>query len=115
MYSTLPTLNNKKITAMFYVHLFLKAMYRKEEINVVFPKSAAAYAWQFEVLKLRKAVASYVKQVEQTQRGGKKHGQRSKTAIVTEMNSERERLTGSMLKSILVNSAITTARKLIIL
>lgn len=101
---------------MFYVHLFLKAMYRKEEINVVFPKSAAAYAWQFEVLKLRKAVASYVKQVEQTQRGGKKkHGQRSKTAIVTEMNSERERLTGSMLKSILVNSAITTARKLIIL
>lgn len=29
MYSTLPTLNNKKITAMFYVHLFLKAMYRK--------------------------------------------------------------------------------------
>lgn len=57
---------------MFYVHLFLKAMYRKEEINVVFPKSAAAYAWQFEVLKLRKAVASYVKQVEQTQRGGKK-------------------------------------------
>lgn len=31
MYSTLPTLNNKKITAMFYVHLFLKAMYRKTE------------------------------------------------------------------------------------
>lgn len=40
MYSTLPTLNNKKITAMFYVHLFLKAMYRKREINFVFPKSA---------------------------------------------------------------------------
>lgn len=112
MYSTLPTLNNKKITAMFYVHLFLKAMYRKEEINVVFPKSAAAYAWQFEVLKLRKAVASYVSRRSEEE---KKHGQRSKTAIVTEMNSERERLTGSMLKSILVNSAITTARKLIIL
>lgn len=29
MYSTLATLNNKKITAMFYVHLFLEAMYRK--------------------------------------------------------------------------------------
>ena len=56
---------------MFYVHLFLKAMYRKREINFVFPKSASTYAWQFEVLKLRKAVASYVKQVEQTQRGGK--------------------------------------------
>lgn len=37
MYS-LPTLNNKKITAMFYVHLFLKAMYRKEnQIFFVFP------------------------------------------------------------------------------
>lgn len=30
MYSSLPTLNNKKITAMFYVHLFLNAMYRKK-------------------------------------------------------------------------------------
>lgn len=27
---SLPTLNNKKITAMFYVHLFLKAMYIKK-------------------------------------------------------------------------------------
>lgn len=33
MYSALPTLNNKKITAMFYVHLFLKAMYRKKTIH----------------------------------------------------------------------------------
>lgn len=45
MYSSLPTLNNKKITAMFYVHLFLNAMYRKKQkknlffvvVVVVFP------------------------------------------------------------------------------
>lgn len=48
MYSTLPTLNNKKITAMFYVHLFLKAMYRKKKrkkqktkTDFVFPECAA--------------------------------------------------------------------------
>lgn len=90
---------------MFYVHLFLEAMYRKREkkkkINFVFPKPAFTYAWQLE---LQKAVASYVKR-------GRANAARKKTRA--EVNSERERLTGSMLKSIPVNIARTTARKLI--
>lgn len=61
MYSTRPTLNNKKITAMFYVHLFLKAMYRKrEKINLCLHIRLA------EVLKLQKAIASYVKKRKKT-------------------------------------------------
>lgn len=52
MYSTLPTLNNKKITAMFYVHLFLKAMYRKTERKkrkINFPKTCLRVAvWSVE-------------------------------------------------------------------
>ncbi len=114
MYSTFPTLNNKKITAMFYVHLFLKAMYkeRKKKNQLCISKICLHIRLAVEVLKLQKAIASYVKQVEQTQRG-RKHRHNSNTATVTEINSERERLTGSMLESILVNIARTTARKLI--
>lgn len=89
---------------MFYVHLFLKAMYRKrrkknQRISKICPHIRLAV----EVLKLQKVIASYVKQVEQTQRG-RKHRQKSNTATVTEMDSERERLSGSMLESIPVTS-----------
>lgn len=102
---------------MFYVHLFLKAMYRKikkkKKNQLCISKICPHIRLAVEVLKLQKAIASYVKQVEQTQRGRRRR-QKSNTAIVTEINSERERLTGSMLKSILVNIARTTARKLII-
>lgn len=44
MYSTLLTLNNKKITAMFYVHLILKGMYRKKTSKLYF-QTASTYAW----------------------------------------------------------------------
>lgn len=55
MYSTLSTLNNKKITAMFYVHLFLKAMYmeKQSEENELF-KLPQQKAWQSKFWSCRK-------------------------------------------------------------
>lgn len=57
---------------MFYVHLFLKAMYRegknkqnKNKSTLYFQRSASTHAWQSEVWKPQRAVASHVKQVEQ--------------------------------------------------
>lgn len=55
---------------MFYVHLFLTAMYKKQKTKkstLYFQRSASAYVRQSKVLKLQKAVASRVKQVELTQ------------------------------------------------
>lgn len=45
---------------MFYVHLFLKAMYRKrkKKINVVFPKICPHIRPAVQELKLQKVVAS---------------------------------------------------------
>lgn len=78
MYSTLPTLNNKKITAMFYVHLFLKAMYRKttgKNKNWLcisrMCRICRCTLSSWKKLKLQKAVASNVEEAERTQRRGK--------------------------------------------
>lgn len=53
---------------MFYVHLFLRAMYRKINSISKKKKSAKTHAWQF-VLKPQKAIASYVKQASKCSKG----------------------------------------------
>lgn len=45
---------------MFYVHLFLKAMYRKKRFTLYFPKSAYTYI-HLAVEAAESHIASYVK------------------------------------------------------
>lgn len=52
---------------MFYVHLFLEAMYRKMKIYINISKICPHICLAVKVLKLKKA--SYVKQAERMQRG----------------------------------------------
>lgn len=68
---------------MFYVHLFLKAMYRKKKKKkekkknqLCISKICLHIRRAVKVLKLQKAIASHEEQAERTQRG-RKHGQKS--------------------------------------
>lgn len=72
---------------MFYVHLFLKAMYRKKKRRkkqnktkknqLCISKICLHIRRAVKVSKLQEAIASHVEQAERTQRGGRKHGQKS--------------------------------------